>query len=181
MTDLSTYNNIWYKPGSPIKRFFWYWINIIFFKTGLLPFYGIKRFFLKLFGAEVGKGVIIKPFVNIKYPWLLVLKDYIWIGEHVWIDNLAKVTIGSNGCLSQGALILTGNHDYTKSGFDLIVKPIIIEEGVWIGAKAIVCPGVICHSFSILGVGSVATTDLEGYSIYQGNPAVKIKSRVFKA
>lgn len=180
-TDLSIYNNSWYNPGPALKRFCWYWVNIIFFKTGLFPFYGLKRFWLRIFGAKIGTGVLIKPFVNIKYPWLLEMGDHIWIGEQVWIDNLGKVKIGNNVCLSQGAFLLTGNHDFTKLSFDLIVKPITLEEGVWIGANAIVCPGVICNSHAVLAVGSVATSNLDGYSIYSGNPAVKIKDRFFSA
>ena len=179
-TDLSTYNNSWYKPGNPFKRFCWYWVNTVFFKTGLFPFYKLKIFLLRSFGAKIGKGVLVKPFVNIKYPWLLELGNHIWIGEHVWIDNLTKVTIGSNVCLSQGAFLLTGNHDYTKPAFDLVVKPIILEEAVWIGANAVVCPGVTCGSKAILSVGSIATSNLVSNGIYSGNPAVKIKDRIFE-
>ena len=179
-TDLSIYDNNWYKPGSLFKRFCWYWINAIVFKSGIFPFYRLKIFLLRLFGSKIGQGVLVKPFVNIKYPWLLELGDHIWIGEHVWIDNLGKVIIGNHVCLSQGAFLLTGNHDFTKKTFDLIVKPITLEEGVWIGANAVVCPGVVCSSHSLLTVGSVATSNLDGYGIYSGNPAVKIKDRFFE-
>jgi len=180
-TDLSIYNNSWYKPGSSLKRFCWYWVNLLFFKTGLFPFYGLKTFLLSAFGAKIGKGVLIKPFVNIKYPWLLELGDHIWIGENAWIDNLGKVSIGNNVCISQGAFLLTGNHDYKKKAFDLIVKPITLEEGVWIGAHAVVCPGVICEKGSLLTVGSVATSNLAANGIYSGNPAVKVKDRIFES
>jgi putative colanic acid biosynthesis acetyltransferase WcaF len=101
----------------------------------------------------------------------------VWIGENVWIDNLGKVTIGNNVCISQGALLLCGNHNYKKSTFDLIVGEIHLEEGVWVGAKSVVCPGVTLKSHAILTVGSVATTSLESYTINQGNPAVKIRER----
>jgi putative colanic acid biosynthesis acetyltransferase WcaF len=177
-TDLSGYNNDWYRPGNPLKRICWYYVNSIFFKTGLFPFYGLKRFFLRLFGATIGTGVCIKPYVNIKYPWKLTIGNHVWIGEEAWIDNIGEVTIGNHVCLSQGAYLLTGNHDYKKVGFDLIVKPISLEDGVWIGAKAIVCPGINCLTHSVLTAGSVATTNLEAWCIYQGNPAEKIKERV---
>ena len=179
-TDLSTYDNSWYRPGPPLKRFFWHYTNTIVFNSGIFPFYGLKIFLLKAFGAKVGQGVIVKPFVNIKYPWFLSIGNHVWIGENVWIDNLADVTIGNNSCLSQGALLLTGNHDYTKSTFDLSIHSIILEDGVWIGAKAIVCPGVICKSHSVLMVGSVAMGNLEPYAIYNGNPAEKIKNRTIQ-
>jgi putative colanic acid biosynthesis acetyltransferase WcaF len=176
--DLSTYNNDWYKPGSLVKRVFWYWVNIIFFKSSIFPFYGLKIFLLKLFGAKVGKEVCIKPNVNIKYPWLLCIGDYTWIGEQVWIDNLAMVTIGKNVCVSQGALLLCGNHDYTKVSFDLIVKPIILEDGVWIGAKSTVFGGAFCKSHSVFSSASLIIKEYEAFSVYTGNPLVKVKDRV---
>lgn len=120
---------------------------------------------------------MIKPKVNIKYPWFLRVGDHCWIGENVWLDNLAMITIGDNVCISQGAMLLTGNHDYTKSSFDLKTDKIVIENGAWIGAQSIVCPGVICRSHSVLAVGSIATQNLEAYRIYQGNPAGKVKER----
>ncbi|MEO6548209.1 MAG: WcaF family extracellular polysaccharide biosynthesis acetyltransferase [Ferruginibacter sp.] len=176
-TDLSTYNNRWFQPGSFIKRTIWHYINCIFFKSGYFPFFGLKTFFLKLFGAKVGRGVMIKPFVNIKYPWLLSIGDHVWIGENAWLDNVGFIRIADNVCISQGANLLTGNHNYKKKSFDLQIGEIVLEEGVWIGASAIVCPGVTCKSHAVLMVASVAVTHLEPYSIYQGNPAVKIRAR----
>ncbi|MEO8112453.1 MAG: WcaF family extracellular polysaccharide biosynthesis acetyltransferase [Ginsengibacter sp.] len=175
--DLSKYDNSWYKPGPVWKRFLWYGINSFVFNSSLFPVYSLKVFLLKAFGARLGKNVSVKPYVNIKYPWLLQTGDNVWIGENVWIDNLATVRIGNNVCLSQGCMLLCGNHDYTLSTFDLIVKEIVLEDGVWIGAKAIVCGGVICKDHSVLSVNSVATHQLEAMSIYQGNPAIKVKNR----
>ncbi len=177
MQDLSTFNNNWYKPGHRFKRALWYLVNIAIFNNGLFPFSALKSGLLRLFGAEVGKGVVIKPSVNIKYPWFLVIGNHVWIGEGVWIDNLAKVTIMNNVCISQGAFLLTGNHDYTKKQFDLFIEPIVLEEGVWIGARGVVCPGVTAYSQSILQVGSVAINNLDAGYIYGGNPAVKLKAR----
>lgn len=96
----------------------------------------------------------------------------------MWIDNLVQVTIGSNVCISQGAMLLCGNHNYKRSTFDLIVKSINIEDGAWIGAQSIVCPGVTMHSHSVLTVGSVSSKDLDSFSIYRGNPAVKVTDRL---
>lgn len=176
--QLNQYNNNNYQSGSTIKKILWYFTNMFFFKT-LLPFpSSIKVALLKIFGAKVGRSVVVKPDMNIKYPWFLTIGDDCWIGEGVWIDNLAKVTIGSNVVLSQGAYLLTGSHDYTKETYDLMLGEIILEDGVWIGAKATVCPGVTCKSHSVLSVGSVATKNLEAYSIYQGNPAEMKRKRV---
>lgn len=178
-TDLSKFNNDWYRPASKIKILMWFIINNLTLNSYLPIPVSIKILILKLFGAKIAKGVVIKPKVNIKYPWLLEIDENAWIGEEVWIDNLAEVKIGKNACISQGAMLLTGNHDYKKVTFDLIVGQITLEDGVWIGAKAVVCPNVICKSHSILSVGSVATKNLEEYTIYQGNPAVAIRERIF--
>lgn len=180
MTNLGEYDNSWYEPGNPVKRWLWYLFNILFFKTSLFPLYRFKIFLLRLFGAKVGHNVLIKPLVNIKYPWFLEIGNNVWIGENVWIDNLAMVSIGNNVCLSQACLLLTGNHDYTKTSFDLMVKSIVLEDGVWIGAGAVVCGGTVCRNHAVVTAGSVATGELEAMSVYRGNPAVKIKERIIK-
>lgn len=177
-TDLSLYNNAPFHPGgNALKRFLWYYTNAIIFKTSLFPFYSLKTFLLRLFGAKIGRKVEIKPCVNIKYPWFLTIGDEVWIGENVWIDSLVMITIGSNVCLSQGAILLTGSHDYKKTAFNLLTDNVVLEDGVWIGASAIVTMGVTAASHAVLTSGSVATKNLEPYSVYQGNPAVKIRDR----
>lgn len=176
-TDLSNYNNNWYQPGGKLKILLWFVINVLFFINPLNPVSSLKVFLLKCFGARIGTGVVIKPGVNIKYPWLLTIGDYSWIGEKVWIDNLAQVTIGKHACISQEAMLLCGNHNYKKSTFDLMVGEIIIEDGAWVGAKSVVCPNVKIESHAILTVNSVATKTLEAYYIYQGNPAKQIRKR----
>jgi putative colanic acid biosynthesis acetyltransferase WcaF len=179
-TDLLSYNNHLYNPGgTALKRLLWYFVNVVFFKSGWFPFYGFKVFLLRMFGAKVGKQVEFKPCVNIKYPWNLTIGDEVWIGENVWLDSLVMITIGSNVCLSQGAVLLTGSHNYKKTSFDLITGQIVLEDGVWIGAGAIINQGITVHSHAVLSSGSVATKNLEPYCIYQGNPAVKVRTRTF--
>jgi len=175
--DLSAYNNDWYTPGNAIKRFCWHYTNLVFLKSGLFPVYRFKVFLLKMFGAKIGNGVFIKPYVNIKYPWFLTVGNNVWIGEDVWIDNLAPITIGDDVCISQGALLLTGSHDHTSVKFGLIVKPIILQKGVWVCAKSIICAGVTCHSHAVITAGSVVSQHCDAYGIYKGNPAIKIKVR----
>lgn len=176
-TDLSKYDNSWYKQPPFLKNLLWFLVNPVFINSYLPVPVGIKLLILRMFGARIGEGVMIKPKVNIKYPWLLIVQSYVWIGEEVWIDNLVEVVLGKNVCLSQGAMLLTGNHDYKNSKFDLKVGKIVLEEGVWIGAKAIVCPNVTCYSHAVLAVNSVAVKDLEAYGIYQGNPAQYVRER----
>jgi putative colanic acid biosynthesis acetyltransferase WcaF len=177
-TELSLYNNHPYHPGGhALKRFFWYYTNSLFFKSSLFPFYGLKTGLLRLFGAKIGRGVKIKPCVNIKYPWLLQIGNEVWIGEKVWIDNIVQVTIGANVCISQGAMLLTGSHNYKKNTFDLVTGAVTLEEGVWIGAGAIINQGITAASHAVLTSGSVANKDLDAFTIYQGNPAIKIRMR----
>lgn len=177
-TNLSRYNNHNYHPDAGwFKMILWFYISALVFKSSLFPSSKIKVFLLKLFGAKIGKNVVFRHQINIKYPWYLTVGDFTWIGEQVWIDNLIPVKIGSHVCLSQSAMLLTGNHDYSKSTFDLIVGEIVLKDGVWIGAKAIVCPGVLAEEHSVLTAGSIATKNLEAYFVYQGNPAIKVRQR----
>ncbi len=168
------------KGARVAKQIIWYFVNATIVNTSWMPIKFIKVALYRTFGAKIGKGLCIKNHVNVKFPWKLIVGDNVWIGENAWIDNLDNVTIGDNVCISQGAMLLTGNHDYTTPEFNYRNAPIVLEDGAWVGAKAIVCPGVIVHSHAFLTVGSVATKSLEPYTIYQGNPAVKIRIRTIK-
>ena len=176
-TRLDLFDNSNYQPGNKLKILLWYFINSLFFINPLFPISSFKVILLRLFGAKVGMGVVIKPRINIKYPWKLSIGNHVWIGEKVWIDNLDLISIEDHVCISQGAMLLCGNHDFSSPNFDLITKPICINKGSWIGAHAVVCPGVTVNSHAVLAVNSVATKNLEEYSIYQGNPAVLTKKR----
>ena len=176
--NLGNYQNSWYYPGaSKIKIFCWMLISAIIFRISI-PFPNFMKVqILRFFGAKIESGVVIKPSVNIKYPWNLIIGKNSWVGEGVWIDNLSHVYIGDNCCISQGVYLLTGNHDYTSSSFDLIVSDIKIENEAWLGAKSIICPGVTAKKGSVLSVGSITSSDLDSFTIYRGNPAKKIKER----
>lgn len=136
-----------------------------------------RRLILRAFGALIGKRVVFKPGVRIKFPWRLEIGDDSWIGEDVWIDNLALVQIGANCCISQGVYICTGSHDWQMPTFDLIVKPVKIEDGAWLASRSIVGPGIIVGEGAVLSLGSVATSDLASWGIYQGVPAILVKHR----
>ena len=177
-TSLAAYNNQNYHPGAGwLKRILWFYTNALIFKTSFFPSSNLKVFLLRLFGAKIGRKAVFRHRLNIKYPWFLTVGDFSWIGEEVWIDNLVPVKIGANVCLSQGAMLLTGNHNYSKSSFDLITDGIVLADGVWIGAKAIVCPGISVGEQAVLTAGSIATKNMEAYFVYQGNPAIKTRKR----
>lgn len=162
--------------GSLLKIMCWYLVSLLFFRSGLVPFSNMLVLILRIFGAKIGSDVRIKPCIYIRYPWKLVVGNYSWLAD-CYIDNLDQVIIGENVCVSQQAMLLTGNHNYKSSAFSLLTSPIVLEEGVWIAAGATVCPGITAASHSVLGPGAVAFTDLEAYSIYRGNPALKIRAR----
>ncbi|RYE36745.1 MAG: colanic acid biosynthesis acetyltransferase WcaF [Sphingobacteriaceae bacterium] len=176
-TDLSKFTTGSYYAGPKWKVLIWHFTNYFIFDSAFPWPYSVKSWLLKVFGAKVGKGLVIKTNVRIKYPWKLTVGENCWIGESVWIDNLEEVTLGNSVCLSQGAMLLTGNHDYTLSDFPYRLGKIMLDDGVWIGAKSIVCPGVTCNTHAILTVNSVATKELKPWTINSGNPAIYIRDR----
>lgn len=142
------------------RNFFWRaaWllVSAIFFQLPLplLPS-AVKSTVLRAFGARICDGAVIKPRVTIKYPWFLEVGKNVWIGEMVWIDNPGQVTIGANVCLSQGAYIVTGNHDYSDAGFAFFARPVTIGERVWVCARAIIPPGSDIAPGTIVPIGAV--------------------------
>src|SRR4051794_21315983 len=139
-----------------------------------------RRFILRSFGAKIGRGVIIRPGVHVTMPWKLEVGDDCWIGRNVWIDNLAPVRLANDVCISQGAYLCTGNHDWLDPSFGLITKPITLEAGSWVGAKAVVCPGVTLDTCAIASAGSVVQTSIPQYEIHAGNPARFVRRREAK-
>ncbi len=132
---------------------------------------------LRLFGAKIGRGVVIKPRVQVKFPWRLHIGDYSWIGEGVWVDNLAEVTVGRHCCISQGVYFCTGTHDWSKETFDLGVRPIVLEDRVWLAARSSVAPGATIREGAVLTLGSMATGELAAWHVFQGIPARPVRER----
>ncbi len=176
--DLSVYKTVGFERGAGVlKEGLWLVVSLILFRLCPFKLSALKRAVLRGFGAQVGAGVVIKPDVRITFPWKLSLGDHVWLGEGSWLLNLAAITIESHACISQRAFLCAGSHDYKSPTFDLLVKPICIEQGAWIGAGAWVGPGVRVGSHAVLTANSVAAKDLDAYGIYQGNPAVCVRTR----
>ena len=177
--DLSRYNLGQFDRGAGVlKEGLWLAVSLVLFRLCPFGFSALKCALLRAFGASIGKNVTIKPQVKITFPWKLTVGDHVWLGEECWLLNLESVVIGSNVCISQRAVICTGSHDYKRATFDLITRPIKLEDGVWIGAGCWVGPGVTIGAHSVLTVGSVATKNLAANGIYRGNPAALEKQRV---
>ncbi len=180
--DLSRYDNSWYHPGrSRLWQAAWFFLGLPLFRSSVLPSSGLRVRLLRAFGARIGSGVVIKQEVNVKYPWHLVVGDHCWIGEGAWIDCLTTVRLGSNVCVSQGAYLCTGNHDWKDPGFGLVVSPIQVNDGAWVGAQSILTPGVVLGEGAIAAAGSVVTRDIPDFEIHAGNPAVFARRREIRA
>ncbi len=176
-TILASFDSSRFKRGRPaVVEGLWILLQALFVSS-FLPGSAHRRLLLRLFGAQIGKRVTIKPGVRVKFPWRLTVADDVWIGEHAWIDNLAEVQIGPNVCISQGAYLCTGSHDWSSPSFDLITRPITIGQSAWIAAKTCIGPGVTVGEGAVLALGSAAYCDLEPWSIYTGRPAKRIKKR----
>ena len=179
--QLANYDNSWYRPGgSLLKRSLWFFFGQPLLRSSWIPSSGMRVHLLRLFGARVGTGVVIKPSVDVKYPWHLVIGDNCWIGEHVWIDNLTTVRLGSNVCLSQSAYICTGNHDWSDPHFGLRIAPVQLGDGAWAGAKSILTPGSLMGDGSVAAAGAVVVGAVPEFEIYAGNPARFVKARVVR-
>ncbi|MGH1420099.1 MAG: WcaF family extracellular polysaccharide biosynthesis acetyltransferase [Hyphomicrobiaceae bacterium] len=177
LVNLNAYKSSEFQRGrSGFVEGMWCLIQALFIAS-FVPGSMHRCFLLRLFGAKVGQRVVLKPGLKIKFPWRLQIANDVWIGENVWIDNLTMVTINSNVCVSQGAYLCTGNHNWTSPNFDLITAPITIDDCVWVAARSTVGPGVNVSQGAILTIGSVATDDLEPWTINSGNPAKRVKAR----
>lgn len=167
-----------YRPGRPFAvRALWLVVEALVLRNPLLASYGLKRWTLRLFGARIGRNVLVKPSVAVKYPWRLSVGDNSWIGERAWLDTIADVRIGSNVCVSQGAYLCTGNHDWTDPRMGLDAREIVLEDGCWVGAFARVGPGVTVGREAVVALGAVLVDDALPRGVYAGNPAVKVRER----
>jgi len=156
---------------------FWWIIQSLFFHTSPQFMYGWRRLLLRTFGAQIGKGVLIRPSASVTYPWKLRIGDFSWIGDGVTLYTLGEITIGDNSVVSQHSYLCTGSHDYTQTTFDLYAVPIHIEPEVWVAANVFVGPGVTIGRGIIVGASSVVLNDVPAGIICAGNPLTLIRPR----
>ncbi|MGF1531784.1 MAG: WcaF family extracellular polysaccharide biosynthesis acetyltransferase [Puniceicoccaceae bacterium] len=158
----------------------WYLLKCFFFLSPLPWPNRFKTFLLRLFGAQIGQGVVIKPRVNIHFPWKLSVGHFSWIGEEVFILNFEPCRIGSHCCISQRAFLCGGNHDYRLPDFPYRNGQIIIEDGSWVGAQSFLAPNVHIGAFAVIAAGSIVTGSMPEKMICSGNPCQPIKPRLQK-
>ncbi|MFL9831766.1 WcaF family extracellular polysaccharide biosynthesis acetyltransferase [Flavobacterium sp. ST-87] len=160
-----------------LKEILWYAVKVLFFLSPVPYPSGFKRSLLILFGAKIGKGVIIKPRVNIHFPWKLKVGNHVWIGEEAFLLNFELLTIGDHVCISQRTFLCGGNHDYKIHSMPYRNGPIVLKNGCWVGANVFIGPNVSIGTDTIICAGSTITQSLAENGIYKGNPAVYLKNR----
>lgn len=168
-----------HSQGSKIKRALWNVVWFCFFR--LTPrgnlFRRWRAFLLRCFGAKIGKGCYILPDCRIWQPWKLELGDYSWLSQHVDCYAVDTVRIGAQCVISQDAFLCTASHDISSPIFELTTKSIVIEDQVWVGARAIILPGVTLHEGCVVAAGAVVTKDVPAWTVVGGNPARPIGKR----
>ena len=160
------------------------WVEALWYLTKCLLFLPawpvsspLKCAVLRWFGARVGRGVVIKPRVNIHFPWKLSIGDHAWIGEEVFILNFEPVTIGAHCCISQRAFLCTGNHDFQEPDMPYRNRPIVVEAGAWVGAQVFVAPGVTIGEDAVVTAGAVVLHSMAAGMVCAGNPCQPLKPR----
>lgn len=156
----------------------WWIIQATLFAWSPQFLYGWRRMLLRLFGAKIGQGALIRPSVKTTYPWKLSVGDYSWIGDDVVLYTLGEITIGSHAVVSQKSYICTGSHDYTAKNFDIYAKPVVIEDEAWVSTDVFVAPGVRIRKGAVIGARSTVLEDMPEAMICVGYPAKPIKPRL---
>jgi putative colanic acid biosynthesis acetyltransferase WcaF len=166
-----------YLPGRP-QWFIVIWIlfEFLFVSNPLQLSSRLRAAVLRLFGARIGKHVVMRPRIRVKYPWHLEVGERSWIGESVWLHNQVLLSIGSDTVISQDSFITTGSHDWQQT-MELVVKPVSIGNGVWLNARCMVLQGVEIGDNALVLPGSVVNRSLPAQSICGGVPARFLRLR----
>jgi putative colanic acid biosynthesis acetyltransferase WcaF len=181
----STARDPYLRPAFPLRnrlrRQLWNLVWLLLYRPSPRPLHRWRAALLRLFGAQLGPNCHFYPSSRIWAPWNLICRDQVTAGEDAQIYNPAPITLGSHALLSQEAYLCGATHDYNDPAFPLLAFTMQLGAYAWVGARASVAPGVNLGDGAVLGLGSVATRDLEPWSVYAGTPAVKIKARARSA
>lgn len=166
-----------FSVGNRLRRSVWQICWAVFYRLSPKPFHAWRSLLLRLFGAKMGRGCHFYPGSKVWAPWNLICADQVTAADGAEIYNPAPVTLGSHAILSQDTYVCGATHDYNDPGFPLIAYAMSFGAYSWVCARASVAPGVNLGEGAVLGLGSVATRDLEPWAVYVGVPAVKLKDR----
>jgi len=166
-----------FRGRSKITVQLWWIVQLLLFTNSPQIFYGWRRFLLRLFGAKIGKKVVLRPSVKITYPWKVKIGDYSWIGDDVVLYSLGEIEIGDNTVISQRSYLCTGTHDYKQVNFPIYAKKIVVKNKCWLATDVFVAPGITIEEGTIVGARSSVFRNLPKMKICIGNPAQPIKDR----
>jgi putative colanic acid biosynthesis acetyltransferase WcaF len=166
-----------FRGRSALMVLLWWTVRDTLFLWSPQPLYGFRNWLLRLFGAKIGKNVIVRPTARVTYPWKLTIEDNAWVGDFVELYTLGEIYIGESACVSQNAYICTGSHDLRAVGFDIFAKPIRIEAEAWIASDVFVAPGVTVGRGAVVGARSTLLRDAPPYAILAGYPARIVGAR----
>jgi putative colanic acid biosynthesis acetyltransferase WcaF len=165
MRDLSRFEASGYdRERGRVWQALWHAVSFLFFQPFWIPT-SLRPEILRLFGAQVGRGVFIRHDVRIMWPWKFSISDHSWLGEGVRIINLEEIEIGAHVCVSQGVMLCSGSHDYRKVAFPYRNRPIRIRDASWIAARAAVLPGVTIGVGAVIAAGEVVRRDVSDYTL----------------
>ena len=156
----------------------WWLVQGVLFRTSPQFLYGFRRFLLRLFGAKIGKNVIIRPTVRVTYPWKISIGDYSWIGDDVVLYSLGEIEIGAHVVISQKSYICAASHDYSEIDFPIYSKKVTIKDQCWLATDVFVAPGITIEKGTVVGSRSSVYKNLPENKICMGNPAKIIKDRI---
>ena len=175
--DLERYDSPFDRGRSAVTVIIWEMVQSILIRGSLHHMYAWRRFWYRLFGARIGRGVLIRRTVTCKYPWRVTIGDHAWIGDEAHLYSPDRIEIGPSAVVSQQAYLCTGTHDRRDPRFGLITKPIVVGAGAWVGLGALVMPGVTVGEGAVVGARSVLTRDAQPWTVYAGQPARAIGPR----
>lgn len=158
----------------------WWLVQATLFKWSPQFAYSFRRMLLRAFGAQVGKGVIIRPSVTITYPWKVTIGDFSWIGDDVVLYSLGPISIGPHSVVSQRSYLCAGDHDYASTEFPIRGPAISIGAEVWIATDVYVGPGVTVGGGAVVGARSSVFSDLPEKMVCLGSPCRPVKERMVR-
>ena len=180
--DLSRFNlPAGFRGRSAVVVQLWWLVQSTLFHGSPQFAYGFRRWLLRVFGARVGPGVLLRPSVSITYPWKVVIEEHAWIGDDVVLYSLGEIHIGGHAVVSQGSYVCAADHDYRQVDFPIRARPVRIDDQVWIGAEVFVGPGVHIAQAAVVGARSAVFADLPAAMLCLGTPCRPVGPRQMAA